>query len=55
MLNANHKFCDLAAANNNMLNIANKSVFSGSFVKLNIAIVIGLVIIISILLKPGLS
>lgn len=54
MLNADDKFCHLAAANNNMLNITNSSVFPESFVKLNTAIVIGLVIIISILMKPGL-
>lgn len=54
MLNADNKFCDLASSNNRMLNNTKISILSGSFVKLNTAIVIGLVIIISILMKPGL-
>ena len=54
MLNADNIFCDLAEESNTMLNNTKLSVFSGSFVKLNAAIVIGLVIIINILKKPGL-
>lgn len=54
MLIADHLFCDLAAGNNTMLNNTNISTFSGSFVKRSTAIVIGLVIIINILNKPGL-